>query len=121
MRHDAWARAIGWVTVIAFVGVPIVALLLLDHLRGWAMTACSSGRRLPAWRSRSSPWSSTWTSRSWPTTHVAAWQQRGAGGRSGPKLNPGPFVLFVPFIYLLARPEERRLARYNRRSDRRKR
>jgi hypothetical protein len=117
-RADAWARGIGWVTVAAFVAGPLAALLLLGRVRDWIAVACFFGVPLTSLGIAFVAMIAHQEATKLGDADVAAWQERADGGRG--RLAAGLESALVPFIYLLSGPDQRRLARYQRRTNRRR-
>jgi hypothetical protein len=128
---DAWARRIGQLTLGAFVLGPVSAFGWVFAGRsgaggpGWAWVAWAFGIPLASVLVAFVAMAAHQAGSNLTEEDLAAWERRGEGRppkgvrRLGGGTGPA-FLVLLPFVYLLAGPNQRRLGRYERRRSRRR-
>jgi len=120
---DTTARRIGQLTLGAFILGPVFAfgwLFAGRSTEGWAWSAWAFGVPLASVLVAFAAMAAHQAGSNLSEEDLAAWERRGEGKppRGVRRMSGGTspaFLLFLPFIYLLAGPNQRRLGRYERR------
>jgi hypothetical protein len=117
---DVAAWRIGLLSLLVFLIAPIVGFVLVDRVPGWVAAGCGLGLPLVSLLVAFVAMTAHQTGSGLGDDDLAAWERRGEGSGPDPTGKAGPFLVLLPFVYLLAGPDQRRLARYQRRTDRRR-
>jgi hypothetical protein len=117
---DVWVWRLGALTLAAFLGGPILGFILMDRVPAWVAAGCGFGLPALGLAVAFVAMTAHQATSGLSDDDLAAWERRGEHSRSDPTGKGGPFLVFLPFVYLLAGPEQRRLARYQRRTARRR-